>query len=585
MLTGGYLFGSECLHFALDNPRFISDLGVPAALVVVGSYGVFATAIAVVAAPLSRWRFAPIVLISGAYFLLTSLQLFWVRAKILNNPALIATFLIFGIGLFTGVYFAARRLRLHVGAPVLFVAVYYNLGRSLADDWSSRGGNLVAFVTARETVLKSLAAAVVLAAVVWIPTRWPRIAIRMHATFLIAFAMAVALISQRVRVPDTDDVRIAASETRPDIFVLSFDAMRIDALSSYVHAHPDGRLGELWTSGQHFKNIVSDGLATYSILSNNTRGGVDRKDCTDALPAMLAKHGYHTSMFLGRYAQRIDAAGCYDRYYAGTGRPLAELFVPLAVAYALVGDAGEMRLRRNFIPSSELVKEVRLMAAQRPHQPLFSYIHFLDLHAPYISTARADDDDYLVALRRYMANCYAVACDPSVPENQRLISDVRSVYGETFVDIDGLLDGFFDMLAVRGRPYVVILTADHGELFGEHGGFAHSGGFVKELLNVPFIVYDSVGGSEHLVPHCELMLSSEALPIVIKRKLDLTQVAYPDHKKVVVERTALGSAIVNRENESVEFQIRPSRMAHQGTARNIHHRQAGSLPYPMRDCP
>jgi arylsulfatase A-like enzyme len=42
----------------------------------------------------------------------------------------------------------------------------------------------------------------------------------------------------------------------------------------------------------------------------------------------------------------------------------------------------------------------------------------------------------------------------------------------------------------RSRPLLVIFTSDHGEEFGEHGGFLHQRHLYREVIQVPLIVWE-----------------------------------------------------------------------------------------------
>jgi arylsulfatase A-like enzyme len=37
---------------------------------------------------------------------------------------------------------------------------------------------------------------------------------------------------------------------------------------------------------------------------------------------------------------------------------------------------------------------------------------------------------------------------------------------------------------------VIVITSDHGDEFGEHGGLSHDGKMYSELINVPFLIYN-----------------------------------------------------------------------------------------------
>ncbi len=98
-------------------------------------------------------------------------------------------------------------------------------------------------------------------------------------------------------------------------------------------------------------------------------------------------------------------------------------------------------------------------------RPLFAYVHFLDAHAPYSPGARGDSD-----LTRYL-------------------KEVASV--------DGRLGKLREDLRARhlAERAIIILTADHGEAFGEHGTHHHAVSVYEELLRVPLLIH--VPGKEH----------------------------------------------------------------------------------------
>ena len=90
-------------------------------------------------------------------------------------------------------------------------------------------------------------------------------------------------------------------------------------------------------------------------------------------------------------------------------------------------------------------------------EPLFLYTHLMEPHAPY-DRGRKDGTDY----ERYVSEV-AIA--------DAAIGRVARVLEQRFPD--------------RG---VLIVSADHGEAFGEHGTFQHTKTLYDELLHVPLLV-------------------------------------------------------------------------------------------------
>jgi arylsulfatase A-like enzyme len=100
-------------------------------------------------------------------------------------------------------------------------------------------------------------------------------------------------------------------------------------------------------------------------------------------------------------------------------------------------------------------------------EPFFLWLHYFNPHDPYTQHAAHDFGD---------------------GELERYDSEVASV--------DASIGGIFEHLGRAGvaRRTIIVVTADHGEEFREHGGQFHTNKLYEELLHVPLIV--SVPGVE-----------------------------------------------------------------------------------------
>ena len=124
--------------------------------------------------------------------------------------------------------------------------------------------------------------------------------------------------------------------------------------------------------------------------------------------------------------------------------------------------------------------------------PVFAYLHTVDPHAPYAPPAGFREaagpgkegrppleeglPDLLVAQGK--------AKDPAE------IAHLRALYEGEVRYADLQFGRFVDLLKWLGLydQSVVILVADHGEEFAEHGGFEHGKTLFEEVLRVPLIV-------------------------------------------------------------------------------------------------
>ncbi len=117
-------------------------------------------------------------------------------------------------------------------------------------------------------------------------------------------------------------------------------------------------------------------------------------------------------------------------------------------------------------------------------RPFFAMLNYYDAHDPYLPPAPFDtlfgrvgrDYDPGLRLRR-------------VPPPGEL-ADLRLAYDQSIAYLDDRLGRLLDSLERRGalRNTLVIVTADHGEEFWEHGLLAHGYSLYLPSLQVPLVV-------------------------------------------------------------------------------------------------
>ena len=134
-------------------------------------------------------------------------------------------------------------------------------------------------------------------------------------------------------------------------------------------------------------------------------------------------------------------------------------------------------------------------AGERGEAPAVLYVHLMEPHMPYYPhdeahwtgvadvdrpAARAANEALLTAVNFLK---FDLVPPPIVTRLERL-------YDAEVTAVDDELEALFAALAARGflDDAVVVVTADHGEEFGEHGGLTHGRTLYDELLHVPLVV-------------------------------------------------------------------------------------------------
>jgi len=149
-----------------------------------------------------------------------------------------------------------------------------------------------------------------------------------------------------------------------------------------------------------------------------------------------------------------------------------------------------------YIEASVLNKKVApWLAAQKNNgKPFFLWTHYMDVHEPYVPPRKylemidpdislSDDEMFSlfknVLLKRDASSASAVEL-------------LRKLYLAGVRKVDDYVKEFFDILKENNllENSVIIITADHGDEFGEHGGLSHDGKMYSELVDVPLIIFD-----------------------------------------------------------------------------------------------
>jgi arylsulfatase A-like enzyme len=115
-------------------------------------------------------------------------------------------------------------------------------------------------------------------------------------------------------------------------------------------------------------------------------------------------------------------------------------------------------------------------------RPFFAFLNYMDAHEPYDPPAPYDMKfSVKEPLRRINAGKRLTAVE---------IRGLREAYDGSIAYEDAQLGRLFRELQRRGEMSntLVIVTADHGEEFGEHGWFSHGNGLYLPGLHVPLLI-------------------------------------------------------------------------------------------------
>ena len=265
---------------------------------------------------------------------------------------------------------------------------------------------------------------------------------------------------------------------RPNVVLIVIDALRKDALHVYGNALPvSPAIDALAASGALFENHLSHAAQTVpamlSVLLSRLPADHGFSPPNPGILALQRPRYPDDFVFLQEVFQ--------DAGYATAG------FTANPYLTAKNGfDQGFDTLISIEGPGEELNSAAfAWFAQQATSRPFFLYVHYMDVHQPYRPPARH-------AARFVAANGGSLLdSNREVPDaDPRDLAYSHATYEACVAHADELVAALLQHLDDTGLrdDTLVVLTADHGEEFGEHGGIGHGRSIYGEVVRVPLLM-------------------------------------------------------------------------------------------------
>ena len=289
----------------------------------------------------------------------------------------------------------------------------------------------------------------------------------------------------------------------PNVLFLILDTVRASSMSLYGAPRPTTpRLQEFAKSGVVFDwafSTASWTLPSHASMFTGRYSSQQSGNWTSPLdganPTMadvFAHYGYATAGFTANLVATPRGFGLDRGFsrYEDHRRTIAQIVLSTSLGQAQsLRNAWDALVRQRWIgraaralaafdfeprysypdndPKSAALITTSFLGWQREvgNRPFFAFLNFFDAHGPYESPARYDT---------------------LFGKSDR----VRDKYDRAIRYLDDEVAAMFDSLRVRGilDNTIIVLSADHGEQFGEHGLGWHSNSLYEQLTHVPLLI-------------------------------------------------------------------------------------------------
>ena len=288
----------------------------------------------------------------------------------------------------------------------------------------------------------------------------------------------------------------------PNLLFILVDALRKDRLGAYGYTkNVSPTIDRLAQEGAFFTTVVSTAPQTRtsmpSIMTSQPPSvhGVDMSgEFEKALPTnietlagMLAGRGYRTAAFVANPWIKVTGLDRGFQEFSDSGI-LRKLIMTHSRFYLLCLTIWRRLNNESMYPiAGRLNRQVITWLRKRSSEPFFLFIHYMDVHNPYIPPPEFCGDLEDVTARYFDA--WNAIEGGEVEKRKERLDFLKQLYDCEIRYFDSSLRDVLNTLDELGlsENTLIVLTSDHGEEFLEHGRLGHYQALYDEVLLVPLI--------------------------------------------------------------------------------------------------
>jgi len=301
------------------------------------------------------------------------------------------------------------------------------------------------------------------------------------------------------------------TENAPNVLLITLDTVRAANMSLYEYSRPTTpHLEQLAKTGVVFERALSTSSWTLPSHASMFTGrwphelSADLKVPLDAsfptLAEVLSARGYFTAGFVANlgyssYETGIDRGFVhYEDYEVSLGQIASSSTFVRTIA-------NNFRLRRliqndehlNRKRADQVNHDVFHWLSQARNRPFFVFVNYFDAHEPYLPPPPFDRNFGPGRNRGKHSPLHHWLWNPAVNHqnmNEGNVQEEVDAYDGAIAYLDHQLGVLFAKLKQWGllENTLIIITADHGEEFGEHGLYDHGYSLYLPSLHVPLLI-------------------------------------------------------------------------------------------------
>jgi len=302
----------------------------------------------------------------------------------------------------------------------------------------------------------------------------------------------------------------AAKTETPNIILITIDCLRADHLSCLGYPRKTTpNLDYLATKGVLFSQAISVGpwtppsfigilTSTYPLMYG---GELYIANWRTTVAQVLKEHRYHTAAFhsnpwVSSYHGYQQGFGTFDdsaekvshKLLLSGGKELAKRIVGTkGRLYDFLSAAYTTLITGDYVAKGDELNEKAIRWLHDNSSSSFLWLHYMYIHEPYYQPSKKDSSPF-ERYRHWKLNKKAKDAPGTLLPGE--VNELIDLYDAKISYVDRIIGSLLHTLKqsnILNNTFIVI-TADHGQQFMEHGGYAHGFNLYDELIHVPLII-------------------------------------------------------------------------------------------------
>lgn len=371
-----------------------------------------------------------------------------------------------------------------------------------------------------------------------------------------------------------------------NVILITIDSLRGDYINITEKNNYIPNISKLANQGIFFKKAIANTSFTdYSLPSIFTSNLPPILENTTTITQVLKKHGYYTIAFNpnpeGTSKIKNDFH-VFDMMF--TSERMTKFTIGQLKGF--IGFLFSTKLKKyadkiikfltilfspnylSIVPTAEEITQKAInWVKENKNKKFFLWLHYMDVHSPYAPPDHHDKNEliYLLIKYRYFANKLT----------KKELEKIIQLYDQEIRYTDKHIGLLVEHLKRENllEKSVIIITADHGEAFLEHGIFGHGKAIRQgqmteiylydELIHVPLVIY---GADKKLVIEHQFQLLNVAPTVCKILGIDVppsfqgtslkdfkTENIISNTNQYISYRTEKYKIIVNKSNKKIEL--------------------------------